>query len=57
VGALTSTPRRLERRIEPAELERLVARFEEMVKYVVDVAPAPPRGLEGAPFVTGVSRF
>jgi hypothetical protein len=27
----------LERRIEPSELRRLVERFEEMVKYVVDV--------------------
>lgn len=27
----------LERRIDPAELRRLTARFEEMVKYVVDV--------------------
>ena len=30
----------LARRIEPAELRRLVARFEEMVKYVVDVEQA-----------------
>lgn len=30
----------LERRIEAAELRRLVARFEDMVKYVVDVERA-----------------